>query len=305
MTMAELAGKFRAREISVRKAKHKDNLLGHWVSLKGRAPLDTDVVLLYFHGGGYITGTPMMHAVAYQKLLLMLKKRYDLENVIIFAVKYPLTPEYPYPTQINTALDAYDYLVIENKVDAKRIIIGGDSAGGNLCLAMLQRLRDQEKAMPAGAMLISPWVELTYEVPAHATKADTRRDYLSPRCAKPFVEAFTGVPPVVDLSDPLVSPINAIMKDFPPIMVCWGGVELFREQIQQFVDNAKSQGVSVATYIDRDMPHVYAMLFDFYPSNAKRAMGRLARWIAEVSQGALVEDGGEVLVKGMVQMNLE
>jgi acetyl esterase/lipase len=168
---------------------------------------------------------------------------------------------------------------------------------------MLQYVRDDPKLqLPSGAILISPWVEMVTEVPEHATKADTRKDYLSPRCSKPFIEAFLGDPPITTLDNPLVSPVYADLTGMPPMLVFWGGVELLREQIALFVDKAKAAEVHVATYIDEQMPHAYPMLMDFYPDNAKKALGRLAKWIAELAEGTIVEDGGEELIKGMVEV---
>lgn len=278
MSMAGIMGRVKATAVSIEKVK-TPNVRAYWVGLNGHVPSKDDWTILYFHGGGYLTGTPLMHAFPYQKLLLNLKKEHNVENVRIFAVQYPLAPENPYPAQLNAAIDAYKYLTETSGYDSSKILLGGDSAGGNLSLVLTQRLRELGLSMPNGLVLISPWVELITELPPHARKADTRRDYLSPRCAKEFVGNYiqdSGV----DLTDPMVSPIYADMTGFPPMMVCWGGVELFREQIGDFVQKAKEAKVEVTEYMDPDMPHVFTMLFDFYPKNAKIGLKHISDWVA-------------------------
>jgi acetyl esterase/lipase len=121
-------------------------------------------------------------------------------------------------------------------------------------------------------------------VPDHATKVDTRKDYLSPRCSKPFIDAFLGVPPAKDMVDPLVAPIFADLAGMPPMLVFWGGVELLREQIMAFIDKAKAAEVPIVTYCDEDMPHIYPLLPDFYPKNSERALECMTAWIAQAIQ---------------------
>lgn len=235
--------------------------------------------MVYFHGGGYLTGTPLLHALPYQTMLQHLQKAHNIDNFAIFAVKYPLAPEHPYPAQLDTALEAYRYLVEQEGYSPDRIFMGGDSAGGNLALVLSLRLRELDYQPPLGLVLISPWVELITEIPSYATKADTRRDYLSPRCARSFITAFLGSSGG-DLKDPLISPIYADLTGLPQMMVCWGGVELFREQISRLVEKALSSGVPVTSYVDANMPHAFPVLMDFYPKNAKMGLRHLADWMA-------------------------
>src|SRR4051812_8809172 len=96
-----------------------------------------------------------------------------------------------------------------------------------------------ELPLPRACLLISPWVELQSQVPAHATRHETRRDILCPRNLRPFVEYFLGDSGASE-TDPLVSPLHADLHGLPPMFVAWGGVELLREQIELFVDKAKA-----------------------------------------------------------------
>jgi len=261
--------------------------LGYWVYRKSACKNAEQaykqpgaLVLLYFHGGGYVMGDPLMHLVPYQKMMLTMHKRYDRE-LVVFAAKYPLAPEAQYPTQLNIGVQAYEYLMSLG-IDTSNIVLGGDSAGGNLCLALTQKLRDTEGLKQCGGlMLFSPWVELIREIPPYAFRADTRRDYLSPRCAKPFVEAFIGDRDHL-LYDPLVSPVHASLQGFPRMFLCWGGVELFREQISAFYDKAIEAGVDVQVLLDKDMPHGYAMLSDFFPNESSMALKDAVKWLAKM-----------------------
>jgi acetyl esterase/lipase len=99
---------------------------GYWIDdLKGPIPPEEkDLVWLYFHGGGYVSGDPAMHLVAHLKILSELRKKYDILNVRILSVRYPLTPEKHYPTQINVAFYAYRWLIYVHKTPPHKVIVG-------------------------------------------------------------------------------------------------------------------------------------------------------------------------------------
>lgn len=124
-------------------------------------------VMLYIHGGGYYFGSVDEHRYQMQRHARKLRAR-------VFAPRYRLAPQFPFPCGVQDCLAAYLYLLSSH--DASSIIIAGDSAGGGMTLAILCILRNQGLPLPAGSILISPWVDLTHSFPSVAV--DTQFDYI-------------------------------------------------------------------------------------------------------------------------------
>ncbi|RKP15361.1 alpha/beta hydrolase fold-domain-containing protein [Piptocephalis cylindrospora] len=293
--MGATFGRIISRDLRIRRVK-ETFVDGYWISLNSatkRAALKAKpyMTIFYLHGGGYTTGEPLMHSGAFQKLLTYLSRDHGLHNVRFFAVKYPLAPEHPYPAAINTAFDAYHWLTVLKGVDPSTVVVSGDSAGGGLALSLLQMIRNASPSkglsLPKASLLISPWLELLKEIPSHATKEITRKDYLSPRCTRPFVEAYLGNSGA-SLVDPLVSPLYMDFKDIPPIMITCGGVELFRDSITSYYEKARDAGIDVFLEVDMDMPHVYPMLVDFYGAKSRNALRKMAEWLSEIWEGDII-----------------
>ncbi|KAG8899314.1 hypothetical protein FRB99_006814, partial [Tulasnella sp. 403] len=122
-------------------------------------------VIFYIHGGGFYFGSINTHRYQILRLARKLGGR-------AFAVNYRKSPQYPWPCPLQDVLAAYLYLIRpppgsdHTPIDPKRLVLAGDSAGGNLCLSLLVILRDMGLPMPAGAVLISPWVDLTHSFPS-------------------------------------------------------------------------------------------------------------------------------------------
>src|ERR1700720_3721392 len=126
-----------------------DGVKGEWSIVPGA---DAARVLLYFHGGGYCSGSIVSH------------RRLGTEagraaSVRTLAVGYRLAPEHPFPTALHDALAAWRFLRSQG-IAAGRIAVGGDSAGGGLALALIAQLRDAREELPACAWLVSPWTDL-------------------------------------------------------------------------------------------------------------------------------------------------
>ncbi|PCH41474.1 alpha/beta-hydrolase [Wolfiporia cocos MD-104 SS10] len=134
-------------------------------------------VLLYVHGGAYFWGSINTHRYQIIRFARKMKGR-------AFAVNYRKAPQYPWPCPLQDALAAYFYLTdpppgaLHKAIPPSRIVIAGDSAGGGLCLTMLTVLRDMGLQQPAGAVLISPWVDMTHSFPS-VTK-NTATDIIPP-----------------------------------------------------------------------------------------------------------------------------
>ena len=114
---------------------------------------DSEKCILYFHGGGYVAGSPETH----QNMLLSLS---HLSSIQTFAIDYSLSPESSFPQAINDALKSYNAL-IEKGFKSENIFFGGDSAGGNLALVSVLKLQQLNQKLPSKLFLLSPWTDLT------------------------------------------------------------------------------------------------------------------------------------------------
>lgn len=126
-------------------------------------------IILYVHGGAYYFGSTGEHRYQMQRHARKLKAQ-------LLAPKYRLAPQFPFPCGLHDCIATYLYLI--EKHDPSTILLGGDSAGGGMVIAMLCTLRDQGIPLPAGALLLSPWVDLTHSFPSVA--GDGEFDYIPP-----------------------------------------------------------------------------------------------------------------------------
>ncbi|KAL2815400.1 hypothetical protein BDW59DRAFT_153895 [Aspergillus cavernicola] len=126
-------------------------------------------IMLYIHGGAYYFGSVQTHRYQLQRHARKLKGR-------VFAPEYRLSPQFPFPCSLQDSLASYLFLLQDHAPE--EIIFAGDSAGGGMILAMLVICRDRGLPLPAGAILISPWVDLTHSFPSIVT--DNPNDYIPP-----------------------------------------------------------------------------------------------------------------------------
>ena len=125
--------------------------------------------MLYVHGGAYYFGSVDEHRYQLQRHARKLEAR-------VLAPRYRLAPQFPFPCGLLDCLAAYLYLL--KMQDPSTVVFAGDSAGGGMILSMLVILRDQGLPLPAGAVLISPWVDLTHSFPS--VGGDSSLDYIPP-----------------------------------------------------------------------------------------------------------------------------
>jgi acetyl esterase/lipase len=151
-----------------RKPGKESSLRAEWIEMRGdynerkRNADPGKRVMLYVHGGAYFFGSVDEHRYQMQRHARKLKAR-------VFAPRYRLAPQFPFPCGLQDCLAAYLYLL--TVVEPSSIVLAGDSAGGGMVVSMLVTLRDQGMPMPAGAVLISPWVDLTHSFPSVAGEA--------------------------------------------------------------------------------------------------------------------------------------
>ncbi|KAJ5651427.1 uncharacterized protein N7484_005150 [Penicillium longicatenatum] len=152
-----------------------EDLKGEWVEMRShyneskKNEERCNRIMLYVHGGAYFFGSVDTHRYMLQRHARKLKGR-------VFAPHYRLAPQFPFPCGLQDCMAAYLWLL--KTYDPKEIILAGDSAGGGMVLSLLVMMRDQGIALPAGAILISPWVDLTHSFPSIVE--DNPGDYIPP-----------------------------------------------------------------------------------------------------------------------------
>ena len=213
--------------------------------------------ILFFHGGGFFIGNFKI----YRNYVSFLAKIISRE--IIF-VEYSLGPESKYPSQLEQAKKAYSFIL--EKCNASHIILAGDSAGGNLALALMLVLKKDKSKKPKGIFCVSPWVNptaLLAEYPDSFSESDV--------LIGPFIKRAkeTGSGPlsyvycnVSDQSNALISPLFGDFRDSPPIMIQYAENEMLSIQIEQFLKRLKKQKVRVQTIVWKDLWHDFQLETD-------------------------------------------
>ena len=208
----------------------------------------TGRVILQLHGGGYIG--PMKNI--YRDFAIQYCRRSFGGDVL--TVDYRVAPEHPYPAAAEDAMKAWNYLMLLG-YGARDVIITGDSAGGNLALSLVLKLKEQERLLPRGIVLMSPWTDLTGEGKTFQTKAE-----LDPVLDKEYIDRMTrAYAPDRDLTDPYISPLFGDFHGFPPVYIQVGENEILLDDSLRLYKNLIKAGV--AANIDRfpGMWHVFQM----------------------------------------------
>jgi monoterpene epsilon-lactone hydrolase len=223
--------------------------------------------LLYLHGGGYGLGTIETHRDLIARIC-----RAARCNAL--AIEYRLAPEHKFPCQLQDALGAYEYL-LSFGVEPRRLVIGGDSAGGGLALATLVRLRELGRPLPAAGVCLSPWVDL--EALGDTIDANDRYDYISRRAIAQYRRRFVEDQ---DVRHPLAAPLYADLHGLPPLLIQAGSAETLLDDSRRIAARAKEHGVDVTFRIWEDMIHVW-QLFAFMVPQGAAAIEELGTFVRE------------------------
>ena len=220
---------------------------------------DPSRVLMFFHGGGYCSGSIVSHR-------RLVTEAGRAAGVRTLAIAYRLAPEHPFPAAYDDVLMAWRFLRDRN-IPAAHIAIGGDSAGAGLTLALIARLRDAQEELPGCAWLISPWTDLTMSGPTLSSK-----EAVDPLIHKQYLielaEAY--LPAGMDRKDPRVSPLYADLKGFPPVLIQVGSAEILLDDATRFAAVAGAADVRVTLEIWPQMIHAWPLW------NARLEPGRRA-----------------------------
>lgn len=239
-----------------------------WIDLGGVPALDLRPagagdapLVLYFHGGGYVVGRPETHAK-------MLSRLARLAGLRVVAPRYRLAPEHPFPAAFEDALSAWNAL-LGTGVAADRIVLGGDSAGGGLALALLAHLA-RRGTPPAGTFAFSPWTDLKLTGPSLEKNSAT--DVFLP---VERIEELTGyVMGGGNPGDPRVSPLYAGFSGATPVYIQYSDCEILRDDATRMAAHLTGEGVIVRTDRWPDTPHGWQLLDGWLPES--RAALKLA-----------------------------
>jgi epsilon-lactone hydrolase len=203
-------------------------------------------ILMYFHGGGYCSGSLVSHR-------RMVSEAGRAAGMRTLAVDYRLAPEHPFPAALDDASRVWDFLRAQG-VAAANIAIGGDSAGGNLTIALINRLRQAGEAPPACCWLVSPWTDLTMSGASLATK-----DAVDPIIHRAYLGELADayVPAGMDRQDPRLSPLFADLAGFPPTLVQVGSAETLLDDAVRFARAAGLVDIAVTLEIWPHMIHAW------------------------------------------------
>ena len=237
-----------------------------WIS---SPEVDSNKVVLYLHGGGYILGSLNSHKDIAMRIGRAAKAR-------VLLVDYRLAPEDPFPAAVEDAVKSYKWLIENQNIVPNKIVIAGDSAGGGLTLVTLIKLRDDNISLPAAGVCLSPWtdVALTSESLIRNAKVD------------PFLKLYDLVF-MADLyvgdndpKNPYISPLYADLHDLPPILIQVGTADSVEDDSVRFAEKAKKAGVDVKLEVFDDMIHVFQAFADMAPEG-QDAIDKIGEYIQE------------------------
>ena len=218
---------------------------GEWVTAKSK---DTSLgTLLYLHGGGFIGCSPITH----RSLTITLA----LKGWRVFVPDYRLAPEHPFPAAIEDAVAVWREL--SQTIIDQRLVVAGDSAGGNLSLALMLHEKSAGRRLPDAAALFSPATDMTGQSPSLHTNTDRDAMFNGTELEKITNAYLQGHDP----TDALASPLLGDLAGLPPLLVHVGADEILRDDSLRLAEKAIAQGVNVRTQIWPGVAHVWQLLW--------------------------------------------
>ncbi|GGX42279.1 hydrolase [Tateyamaria omphalii] len=224
---------------------------------------EPQATILYFHGGGFVFGSPQTHGA----MIAALAKRSGARAVL---PRYPLAPEHPFPAALDRAIAAYQAC----RAEGGPVIIGGDSAGGGLALSLLAHLLTEGEQTPDAVFAFSPLTDLTFS--GASIRENAKSDVVLPaeRASEMLQMYLNGE----DATNPLASPLFADFASAPPIWITAGDTEILLDDSRRTAERMQGQGVDVTYVEEHDLPHVWPLFHNTLPE-ARRTLNALAAWI--------------------------
>ena len=261
------------------KKKTQNGTKYHIIQRNGRE--NAKKVLYYLHGGCYIAGlTNNYHS--------FVRDFCDMEeSITVVLLDYKTAPEYKYPVQLDEAEDIWNELTVIQGYRPENIIIGGDSSGGNLALALLLKIRDKGKKMPAGAFLLSPWTDMTMSGKSYIrnyqkdVEIGERKAALTEEKRKMLMDSdiysFIGN---ADRKSPYLSPLFASYEGFPPMFFAVGESEMLLDDTLGVVKKLEKADIPVICDRKPDMFHSYVLYKNMMPES-KESFIKIKNFVRE------------------------
>ena len=237
-----------------------------WATARG-VSREAGPLLLHLHGGGYVFGSSTTHRA-------MLARLSQLTGLPACLPDYRLAPEHPFPAAVEDALAVYR--AVEDWPGG--VVIGGDSAGGGLALAVVAEVLRAGGKAPLGVFAMSPLTDLTYS--GESVAANARADVMLP--ASRVEESAEMYLAGADAKDSRASPLYADFTGGPPVWICAGDTEILLDDTRRMAERLKAQGVPVDLRIEHDLPHVWPYFQGLMPE-AMVTLREIAGWVSSLS----------------------
>ena len=213
---------------------------GEWVEAQ-----DSDVTMLYLHGGGYVACSVETHRP--------ITAGFAQRGFKVFAPEYRMAPEHLFPAAVEDAVAVYRGL---REQGFSKIVVSGDSAGGGLALAMMLSLRKAGDALPSAAVLFSPWTDLAATGETLRTNDDRCALFRGAKIG-PGALYYLGT---ADPRNPLASPLYGDLKGLPPMLIHVGENEVLLDDSRRFADRARAAGVKADIKVWPVVPHDWQLV---------------------------------------------
>ena len=224
-----------------------------------------DRCVLYFHGGGYVVGSARL----YRDFLWRIAAA---ARACVLYFDYRLAPEHPFPAAVEDSVNAYRWLA--QRVDNRRIAFAGDSSGGGLAFATVQKLRDENSPLPAAVVALSPWTDLA--LTGASLQSNAEADPMMSVEAMPNFAAhyLAGADPM----HPYASPLHGDMSGFPPALIQVGSDEILRDDGVRMAEKLRSAGCDSEIEIWPHMPHCWQLYARILPEG-RLAIERIGKFL--------------------------
>ena len=239
-----------------------------------------DRTVIYFHGGGYVSGSPPERYLPLATAVAL------AANATVHVVDYRLAPEFRFPAAYDDCVSAYTCLVGDGGVDPGSLAVLGDSAGGNLALAVTVAARDRRLPLPARVAMISPFADLTFS----GASIEQRRD-LDPYVTRALLESMAA--DYLGRSDPADHRCSAVFADLnglPPLLIQVGEKEILYDDATRIRDHALSAGVGVTVESWEHGIHVWPVYIASGLPESAQAIEHLATFLKAGAQAASASD---------------
>ena len=227
-----------------------------------------DKVILQLHGGGY-TGAVRNAYYVFAGLYNEVS-----HGCSVLTPDYRVAPENPYPAALEDAVASYQWLM-DKGYFGEQIILGGDSAGGGLAMALCMYLKDHHMPMPCGIVAMSPWTDLTACGESYETNYEKDPLFGNTKESLIYVNDYAGDH---DKMDAYISPLFGNFKEFPPMLIQVGSIEMLLSDSVSVAAKARQQGVKVRLSVYEGMFHVFQMAYLNIPES-KRAWAEVGKFI--------------------------